>query len=98
MSANTRLGLAPLNCPRPGCGRPMQVLMNGGGLYLRCSNEPPKCGIIVPAETATAWANEQRMTDTIEPDLGEDGKAWYEVHGAEPLPGESLVAGPFEIK
>lgn len=61
MSANTRLGLTPLNCPRPGCGRPMQVLVNGGSIMLRCSNTPPKCGIIVPAETAVAWVTEQKM-------------------------------------
>lgn len=68
MSANTRLGLTPLNCPRPGCGRSMQVLLNSGSIYLRCENETPKCGIIIPAETAIAWTIEQKMPEQSSPE------------------------------
>lgn len=66
MTANVRLQLQPLVCPRPGCGRPMQVLMNGGNLYVRCSADPPKCGLILPADSAIAWAVEQMNAQTSE--------------------------------
>lgn len=59
MSANTRLRMEPMPCPR--CGRGLQVLMNGGTTYLRCEADPPRCGIIVPNDTAMAWTNEKRM-------------------------------------
>lgn len=66
MSANTRLLLQPLNCPRPGCNRPMQVLVNGGSIWLRCEAGSPKCGIVVPSETAVAWLVERDMKEATE--------------------------------
>lgn len=59
VTANTRVTLEPMPCPR--CGRNLQVLANGGTTYLRCESEPPKCGIIVPSATAMAWSTEKRM-------------------------------------
>lgn len=73
MTANTRLELRPLICPRPNCGRPMQVLMNGSTVMLRCSADAPQCGILIPVESAIAWTNERRMeAEKIDNQAGRD--------------------------
>lgn len=60
---NTPLELKPLRCPRPGCGRSLEVLANGGTIYFRCQQDEPKCGILLPAQTALAWYSEQRIAE-----------------------------------
>lgn len=49
---NTRVVLEPLGCPN--CGRPLNAMANGGTIWLRCESDPPRCGLIYPADTALA--------------------------------------------
>lgn len=46
------MDVTSLTCPR--CGRKLTPMVNGGALWLRCDDEPPKCGVMWPAATAVA--------------------------------------------
>lgn len=91
---NTRIELKPLGCPRPGCGGVLDVLYNGGGIYFRCQEDPPRCGLIIPAETARAWAVEN-APDEREPRAEDLPLARVRRMPWDPLPeGTSAVAPP----
>jgi hypothetical protein len=54
-----RVNITSLTCPR--CQRKMEPMVNGGSLWLRCTNEAPRCGIVWPAETARCAEVEERV-------------------------------------
>lgn len=69
----TRIHLDPILCPN--CGRELAAVGNGGGIFLRCPTDPPRCGVIWPAGTALALNQKAREEGARRPWTEEERSA-----------------------